>query len=68
MLGDTERPVLEIVPCTGRQNDDEEGGDSDALEQVVGCAASATAGTPRAGSPDVADVPTVPEQVVYADR
>jgi hypothetical protein len=35
---------------------------------VVGCAADAAVGTPMAGSPDVADVPTVPEQVVFADQ
>jgi hypothetical protein len=34
----------------------------------VGCTAEATAGARMAGSPDVADVPTVPEQVVFADR
>jgi hypothetical protein len=35
---------------------------------VVGCAADAAVGTPMAGSPDVADVPTVPERVVFVDQ
>ena len=43
-------------------------GDGDALEQVVGCAADAAVGAPMVGSPDVADVPTVSDQVVCADR
>jgi hypothetical protein len=34
----------------------------------VGCATDAAVGAPMADSPDVADVPTVPEQVVFADR
>jgi hypothetical protein len=61
MFGDTGKPVLEFVPGAGGKNEGEEGGDSDALGQVVGCAAGAAAGTPRAGSPDVADAPPVPE-------
>jgi hypothetical protein len=34
----------------------------------VGCAAEAAAGAPMAGSFDVANVPTVPEQIIFADR
>ncbi len=45
-----------------------ERGDGDGLGQVVGCATRATTDPAMAGSPDLADLPTMRKLLVFAER